>query len=206
MKEKYRINGTYLVADVIDGVSIHGAVDYPDVDILSPRIFYECLADLGDDEVIYTYVGGDDEELFDKIDKEYGINQPEQTTVKGDTMTTECKAIADGKRIQFIISKQDPGYENFAKVLTSIEKHGSFGWYGDVRDSEGKESNGLVLTFTTAKSKWKISTNVQPNVYSFATKEEAKERFDSMVAGTDSYDWRQEGGLSIVEVHEVCEP
>jgi hypothetical protein len=74
MEEKYRINGTYLVADVIDGVSIHGTIDYPDVDVLSPKLFYECLNDLGDDEVIYTYVGGDDEELFDKIDNEYGIN------------------------------------------------------------------------------------------------------------------------------------
>jgi hypothetical protein len=32
------------------------------------------LPDLDEDEIIYTHMGGADEELFDKIDKEYGIS------------------------------------------------------------------------------------------------------------------------------------
>jgi hypothetical protein len=74
MEEKYRINGTYLIADTINGVQIHDAIDYPDVDVLSPQVFYEYLPDLDEDEIIYTHMAGADEELFDKIDNEYGIS------------------------------------------------------------------------------------------------------------------------------------
>jgi hypothetical protein len=65
-------------------------------------------------------------------------------------MATECKAVADGDRICFLISKGDPGYEDFANVLINIEKQRILGWYGDVSDKDGKESNGLVLTFREA--------------------------------------------------------
>ena len=59
-----------------------------------------------------------------------------------------CTAVADGNQISFIISKDDPGYYDFANVLTEIQKYRPFGWYGDVTDSDGKESNGIVLTVT----------------------------------------------------------
>ena len=72
-------------------------------------------------------------------------NNPEQ---KKEIKMGTCTAVADGNQISFIISKDDPGYYDFANVLTEIQKYRPFGWYGDVTDSDGKESNGIVLTVT----------------------------------------------------------
>jgi 5,10-methenyltetrahydromethanopterin hydrogenase len=74
MEEQYRIHSTYLSADIIDGVCIRNIYEIDDVVILSPQIFYECLDNLIEDETIYTHMAGADEEIFDKIDEEYGIN------------------------------------------------------------------------------------------------------------------------------------
>jgi hypothetical protein len=73
MKEEHKINGTYLVADVIWGVTIQETISDPDIEILDAHTFYESLADLYENEIIYTHMGGADEDLFDKIDEEYGI-------------------------------------------------------------------------------------------------------------------------------------
>jgi hypothetical protein len=52
--------------------------------------------------------------------------------------------------------------------------------------------------------KWHISTNEQSNIYSFATREEAEIKFDDLVKGEDSYDWKQEGDLMLIEIHSIA--
>jgi hypothetical protein len=72
-------------------------------------------------------------------------NNPEQ---KKEIKMGTCTAVADGNRISFIISKEDPGYDDFAKVIGKIEKYKPFAWCGDVTAPNKKESEGIVLTFS----------------------------------------------------------
>jgi len=77
MNEKDR-KGVHLQADTVNGISkvniIDVLIDNPNLELLTPAMFYECLAELDDGEVIYTHMDGENEALFDKIEKEYGIN------------------------------------------------------------------------------------------------------------------------------------
>ncbi len=58
----------------------------------------------------------------------------------------KCVAIAEYGRINLIIRKDEEGYEEFAKVIKSVNNDGIFSWYGDVNDENGKEQCGLIIT------------------------------------------------------------
>ncbi len=58
----------------------------------------------------------------------------------------KCTAIASGNRINLIIDKSEKGYKKFSNIITEIKKGGLFCWFGDVRDENGKERCGLILT------------------------------------------------------------
>uniref|UniRef100_A0A6H1ZEM7 Uncharacterized protein n=1 Tax=viral metagenome TaxID=1070528 RepID=A0A6H1ZEM7_9ZZZZ len=73
MKEHLRIKGTYLQADTANGVRFADISEDPEAEVMKPQDFYDSLRDLEDGEVIYSYLYGADEELFDKINDEYGI-------------------------------------------------------------------------------------------------------------------------------------
>ena len=73
MKEQFRIKGVYLQADTANGVHIVDILDDPEAEVMGPQDFYNSLRELATDEVIYTYMYGADEDLFDQIDKDYGI-------------------------------------------------------------------------------------------------------------------------------------
>ncbi len=60
----------------------------------------------------------------------------------------KCMAIAEHGRINLIIRKGEKGYKGFSKVLDKIEKNGIMSWYGDVRNEDGKEQCGLIITST----------------------------------------------------------
>lgn len=57
-----------------------------------------------------------------------------------------CLANVRCGRIQFLIRKKEPGYKEFARILTAIDKGNAMSWYGDVCDKDGKEQCGLILT------------------------------------------------------------
>jgi len=57
-----------------------------------------------------------------------------------------CVAITDGDRISFAIQKGEDGYEEFAKVLSSVAESGCWKlWYGDIVNADGVEQSGLVI-------------------------------------------------------------
>ena len=58
----------------------------------------------------------------------------------------KCIAIASGDRINFMIRKGEDGYDEFAKVFSSIEKGKIMCWYGDVVDEDGSERCGLIIS------------------------------------------------------------
>ena len=58
----------------------------------------------------------------------------------------KCKARAEHGRIELIVRKNEPGYDEFRNVLNDIKKRGCTSWYGDIEDWNGKEQNGLVVT------------------------------------------------------------
>jgi hypothetical protein len=75
MREEIRINGVYLKADTVNGVS---EIDYSDLkesdEICSPKIFLESLKDMAEGESAITFIDGNDEEIYDQIARDYGIN------------------------------------------------------------------------------------------------------------------------------------
>lgn len=58
----------------------------------------------------------------------------------------KCIAIVEFGRINLIIQKNEKGYSQFAKVLHNIEKEGCMSWYGDVRNDNGDEQCGWIIT------------------------------------------------------------
>ena len=64
----------------------------------------------------------------------------------------KCIAIAEDGRINLIISKKEKGYEEFKKILDTIDKKGIFSWYGDVEDLNGNERSGLVISTNISTS------------------------------------------------------
>lgn len=58
----------------------------------------------------------------------------------------KCTAVVRNGRIQLLINKEDVGYEQFSKVLDSINEKGDMTWYGDVTDENGNERSGLIIT------------------------------------------------------------
>jgi len=58
----------------------------------------------------------------------------------------KCIAIASGDRINFMIRKEEDGYDDFSKVFSSIEKGEIMCWYGDVVDEDGNERSGLIIS------------------------------------------------------------
>lgn len=74
MNEQQRIFGVFLGADTISGVFIIDPADYPELELMKPIDFYNELKDMGARITIFSFFDGNDEEIFNKIKKEYGIN------------------------------------------------------------------------------------------------------------------------------------
>lgn len=72
----------------------------------------------------------------------------------------KCEAVVKHGQISLLISKNDDAYEEFADVLTMIDKKGLLCWYGDVTDAEGTERQGVVLTFSNIREKEKYANNI----------------------------------------------
>jgi hypothetical protein len=74
MIESKRINGVYLKADK-NGVR---EIDYSDLtesdEICRPRKFLEKLKDMAEGESAITFIDGWNEEIYDQIARDYGIN------------------------------------------------------------------------------------------------------------------------------------
>ena len=66
-------NTIHLAADTFSGVYTIDPVDYPDREVVSPRIFYELLRYLDDGVIIFTAIDPYQEEWLDKINEEYGV-------------------------------------------------------------------------------------------------------------------------------------
>lgn len=75
MVESKRINGVYLKADKVNGVC---EIDYSDLtesdEVCHPRIFLESLKDMAEGESAITFIDGNNEEIYDQIERDYGIN------------------------------------------------------------------------------------------------------------------------------------
>jgi hypothetical protein len=65
----------YYQADTANGVQYYDVLMDLDVDIMSTLDFYESLDTLEDNKTIYTFFDRSEQEMYDKIKKEYGINQ-----------------------------------------------------------------------------------------------------------------------------------
>jgi hypothetical protein len=75
MKFFKRIDGVYLKADTINGVYEIDASDITESDdVTTPRLFLECLPDLGDDETQIAAFDGNSEKIYDEIESTYGIH------------------------------------------------------------------------------------------------------------------------------------
>lgn len=75
MIESKRINGVYLKADTANGVYEISSKDLTESDeICSPKIFLESLKDMVEGESAIAFFDGNSEELYDEIEKNYGIN------------------------------------------------------------------------------------------------------------------------------------
>ena len=57
-----------------------------------------------------------------------------------------CMATVDRDRINLIISRRNPDYIYFTKILNKISMHGMLYWYGATKDNNGNEIDGLVIT------------------------------------------------------------
>lgn len=77
-----------------------------------------------------------------EIDKDFDISR---YRIVEETMS-KCRAIVENGRIQFLVQKGDEKYEDFAKVLKKMDGKKIISWYGDVRDENGNEMSGLVIT------------------------------------------------------------
>lgn len=75
MEKSKKIKGIYLKADTVNGVY---EIDYSDItesdDISSPKVFLSSLKDLDVNESVIAFFDGNSEELYDEIEKNYGIN------------------------------------------------------------------------------------------------------------------------------------
>lgn len=75
MEESKRIKGVYLKVDTANGVY---EIDYSDItesdEISSPKVFLSSLKDLDVNESVIAFFDGNSEELYDEIEKNYGIN------------------------------------------------------------------------------------------------------------------------------------
>ena len=70
-------------------------------------------------------------------------------------LKSACNANVRGDRIQLLIREDEPGYDAFKKVLAAISMDGFMSWYGDVRDNDGKEQCGLIITtHSQNKKRW----------------------------------------------------
>ena len=64
----------YYQADTTSGVIFYDyAMDNPDVDIMSPRDFYDSLRSLEYGKTIYAGFDIEDQGVWEEINKEYGI-------------------------------------------------------------------------------------------------------------------------------------
>ncbi len=64
----------YYTATTSRGVEYHGdLLERDDVEICTPKVFYNCLFTLTDEEEIFTFMDMNDEEIYTKILEEYGI-------------------------------------------------------------------------------------------------------------------------------------
>ena len=64
----------YVMASVITGVIEVERDDFIDEPLLSPNDFYSSLAALQDNEQVFCCSSKKSKEIFDLIEKEYGIN------------------------------------------------------------------------------------------------------------------------------------
>ena len=75
MIESKRINGVYLKATTANGVY---EIDYSDItesdEVSSPKVFLSSLKDLDVNESVIAFFDGWSEEIYDEIEKNYGIN------------------------------------------------------------------------------------------------------------------------------------
>ncbi len=68
-------NDVFLSADTFNGIL---QIEYKKQFLLDPIEFYNSLDNLADNTTIYTWLSFDDEMLYKKIVKEYGINNEYQ--------------------------------------------------------------------------------------------------------------------------------
>jgi hypothetical protein len=75
MREEIRINGVYLKADKENGVR---EIDYSDLtetdEICKPTEFLKFLKDMAEGESAITFIDGWNEETYDQIARDYGVN------------------------------------------------------------------------------------------------------------------------------------
>jgi hypothetical protein len=64
----------YYKADTVNGVWYYGDIlDEPNTDIMRPEAFYAAIRHLEAGEVLTTFLGPEDEEVYEVILDEYGI-------------------------------------------------------------------------------------------------------------------------------------
>lgn len=74
MEKLKKISGVYLKADTANGVFEISREDLTELDeICSPKIFLLSLKDMEPGECAIAFFDGNDEEIFDEIEKTYGI-------------------------------------------------------------------------------------------------------------------------------------
>jgi len=64
----------YLQANIITGVTTIDSVEVPGLELLRPLDFYEGLRWMGEGDTIFCVITQDDQEIFELIALEYGIN------------------------------------------------------------------------------------------------------------------------------------
>lgn len=74
MEKLKKINGVYLKADTANGVYEISWEDLTESDeICSPNIFLKSLKDMQNGECAIAFFDGNDEDIYDEIEKTYGI-------------------------------------------------------------------------------------------------------------------------------------
>lgn len=75
-KKWKKLKGIYLRADTINGVyEIGTSAVYESDEICSPKIFLDSLKDLEDGEILTAYFDYESADIYDEIEKTYGIHR-----------------------------------------------------------------------------------------------------------------------------------
>ena len=65
----------YYKADTINGVYFYDTIlDEPETEVINPIRFYQELKHLEENETLTTFIGPESEDIYNRIQKEYGIH------------------------------------------------------------------------------------------------------------------------------------